>query len=125
MAHQRRAAAVSRVQAVDCRVSEAVKHFEEFVEVCASVVVDTDLAGTVEVVSLHRMGAGDHSGIGAERLAHQVVETVEAVRKVGCWDIEAFQEMGISATVVGTTVAAVGRAWEADHMVVGTKSMLS
>lgn len=113
------------MRAVDCRVFEAVKHFEEFVEVYASVVVDTDLAGTVEVVSLHRRGAEDHSGIGAERLAHQVGGTAEALRKVGCWDIEAFQETGISATVVGTRVAAVGRAWEADHMVVGMKSMLS
>ena len=83
MAHRRKAAAVSLVRAVDCRVSEAVKYFEEFVEVYACVVVGTDLAGTVEVVSLHRRGVEDHSGIGVKRLDHQEVGIAGVVRKVG------------------------------------------
>ena len=53
-------------------------------EVCACVVVDTDLAGTVALVSLTRRGAEDHSGIAAKRLDYQAVGTAGAVRKVDC-----------------------------------------
>lgn len=120
-----KAAAVSQARVVDRRVSQAVKHFEEVVEVYACVVFGTDLAGTVEAVSLHRKGAGDHSGIAVKRLVLQEGETAEAMRKVGCWDTEAFQQSGKSAIVAGTPVAAVGREREADHMTVGMKSMLS
>lgn len=91
----------------------------------ACVVVGTDLVGTVEVVNLRRKDAEDHSGIGVKRLEHQEVGTAGEVRKADYWDIEIFQEVGISATVVGTTVAAAGRVRGIDRMIVGMKSMLN
>lgn len=74
----------SQVRVVDCRVFEAVKNSEEFVEVCACVVVGTDLAGTIALVSLPRRGAEHHSGIAAKRVDHQAVGTAGAVQKVEC-----------------------------------------